>query len=152
MKGYFGIGVYKPKFDENIGTLIRSAMSFDAAFIFTISGKAGVTEKTNTSHSEKHIPFYKYKTIEHFFNSIPLGSQLIAVETSKSPKYLGTFYHPERCIYLLGSEGAGLPEEVLKKCDRVVTIDSKPPCLNVAVSGSIVMYDRFVKGTKYVAI
>lgn len=35
-RGYFGIGIYNPKTETNMGTLWRSAYNFGADFIFTI--------------------------------------------------------------------------------------------------------------------
>ena len=34
MRGYCGIGIYQPKFSENIGTLLRSAKILGADFFF----------------------------------------------------------------------------------------------------------------------
>ena len=36
MKGYFEIGIYQPKYEENIGTLMRSAYQLGAAGVFTV--------------------------------------------------------------------------------------------------------------------
>ncbi len=54
------------------------------------------------------------------------------------------FTHPERAIYLLGAEDTGLPESVQSLCQSIIHIKS-PMCLNVAVAGSIIMYDRISK-------
>lgn len=32
--------------------------------------------------------------------------------------------HPERCIYILGSEDSGLPRSVLERCQYVVSLES----------------------------
>lgn len=52
--------------------------------------------------------------------------------------------HPAQAIYLLRAEDSELPEDILQYCNTIVNIDT-PFCLNVAVVGSIVMYDRSVK-------
>lgn len=59
-------------------------------------------------------------------------------------RFLPTYIHPNRAIYLLGVEDNGLPDAVLGQCQQVVEIPAST-CLNVAVAGSIVMYDRAAK-------
>lgn len=49
-------------------------------------------------------------------------------------------------MYILGSEDHGIPGNVLKVCHKSVSLPSvRYPSFNVAVSGSIVMYDRIAK-------
>lgn len=142
-KGYFGIGVYLPKNVLNIGTLWRSAHNFGASFIFTI-GQRYKRQPSDVQNAQQSVPMYCYSDIESLRSSLPSESLLVAIEQHESSKDLKSFQHPERSIYLLGAEDEGLPEEVLKRCHRIVSIDT-PQCLNVAVAGSIVMFDRSVK-------
>jgi tRNA G18 (ribose-2'-O)-methylase SpoU len=58
---------------------------------------------------------------------------------------LDNFQHPQRVIYLLGAEDEGIPSEILKNHRSIEIKSPKKFCLNVAVAGSIVMYDRFIK-------
>jgi dTMP kinase len=51
--------------------------------------------------------------------------------------------HPKRAVYVLGAEDYGIPEEIMKGYQKVF-IDTTF-CLNVAVAGSIVLYDRDYK-------
>lgn len=39
-RGYFGIGIYKPKTNTNIGTLWRSVFQLGAAYIFVIGQRS----------------------------------------------------------------------------------------------------------------
>ena len=58
-------------------------------------------------------------------------------------KNLKEFHHPERAIYLLGAEDHGIPPAILKKCQHTVSLKSvRTESFNVAVAGSIIMYDR----------
>lgn len=139
-RGYFGIGIFHPKKNVNIGTLWRSAYNFGASFIFTI-GRSGIKQSSDTTKAHRHIPLFEYKTFEEFYKSLPYGCDLIGVEQDKKSLDLQSFIHPERAVYLLGAEDNGLPQKILNKCSGLVEIDS-PLCLNVSVAGSIVMYDR----------
>ena len=143
MRGYFGIGVYNIKTEINIGTLWRSAQNFGASFIFTI-GRRYKKQASDTTKAYKHIPLYNYKTFKDFEKARPFSCPLIGIEQSESSIDIKNYCHSERAIYLLGAEDSGLPKIIQKKCQSVVHI-STPMCLNVAVAGSIIMFDRFNK-------
>lgn len=143
MAGYFGIGVYHPLKSVNIGTLYRSAYCFGASFIFTI-GKKYHNQSSDTVNSWKHIPLFNYLTLEDFRKSIPSSCLVIGIEQTNKSKQIHGFSHPKQAIYLLGTEDTGLPDIALKACQDIIEIPSKQ-CLNVAVAGSIVMFDRLNK-------
>ena len=142
-RGYFGIGVYHPKTESNIGLLWRSAHNFGAAFIFTV-GHRYRHQPTDTTKAALSIPLYGYPTLDDL--QVPSDCLLIGVEQSETSIDIRHVAHPLRAIYILGAEDYGLPVEVLARCNRVINIPSTH-CLNVGVAGSIVMYDRLVRGT-----
>lgn len=141
-RGYFAIGIYEPKTETNVGTLWRSAHNFGADFIFTI-GKRYKKERTDTTKAERHIPLYHYKDIEDFKTHLPTGAEIVFIEQTTGARNIKETCHPERAIYILGAEDFGVPEEIMKGHQKVF-IDT-PMCLNVAVAGSIIMYDRSIK-------
>lgn len=144
-KGFFGIGIYFPTKEVNMGTLFRSALAFKADFIYSIGNRRYEITSADTGKSPRHIPYYHYKGWDEFYaNGIPMGCRLVGVENILRTHKLENFTHPLQCIYLLGSEGGGLPQRVLEKCFSVVEIPSSL-CLNVSVAGSIVLYDRVSK-------
>ena len=56
---------------------------------------------------------------------------------------LDEFEHPKDAVYLLGSEDAGLPKAVLRACHHTVSLRSENyASYNVAIAGSLVLYDR----------
>lgn len=143
-RGYFGIGIFQPQKDVNIGTLFRSAYSMGASFIFTI-GRKYTTQSSDTVKAYKHVPLFNYVTFDNFLSGIPRDCMLIGVELDKRSRPLRDFTHPERSIYLLGSEGKpGLPEYIREKCHALIQLPGRT-CLNVSVAGSIVLYDRLAK-------
>ena len=145
-RGYFGIGIYHTKNILNVGTLWRSANLFGAAFLFTI-GKRYKRQASDTLNSTLHIPLYEYDSFEEFLTNRPKDCLLIGVEQCENSKDVTALEHPERAIYILGAEDKGLPDEILAKCNRIISIDT-PASLNVAVAGSIIMYDRNSKRRK----
>ena len=145
-RGYFGIGIFHCKTAENIGTLWRSANILGADFIFTI-GRRYQKQASDTARTTKHIPLFHFKDYDDFFAHVPYNCQVVAIEITESAIPLEAYTHPERCVYLLGAEDYGLPNDVLNRCQNVVRLLGKQ-CMNVATAGSIVMYDRATKRTR----
>lgn len=144
-KGYFGIGIINPKTEMNVGSLWRSAVIFNAAFIFVI-GKRYKRQASDTSNASTKIPLYQYQTFDEFYKSMPHSCQLIGVELDIKSTPLETYHHPSSCIYLLGAEDNGIPPSVRNSCHSLVQIPMGN--FNVANAGSIVMYDRYTKNVK----
>lgn len=142
-RGYFGIGIFMGKTTSNIETLWRSAAILGADFIFTI-GRRYRKQCSDTMKTHRHIPLYTYENADDFFNHVPYDCPVVAVELAESSVPLDLYHHRERCIYLLGAEDHGIPESVLRRCTDTVRIRGDY-CYNVAVAGSLVMYDRMIK-------
>ncbi|MDR0602867.1 MAG: RNA methyltransferase [Bacteroidales bacterium] len=142
-KGYYGIGIFNSRFIENLGTLWRTADLFHASFIFTI-GNRYKKHASDTSLAFRNIPLYNYATFDSFYQHIPYDCSLVGIEIDENSEDIQTFNHPKRCIYLLGAEDIGLPKEMLEKCHKLVRLPGRFS-LNVAVAGSLVMYDRVMK-------
>lgn len=148
MRGFFGIGIYNPRFDVNIGTLWRHANLYNASFLFVI-GRRFKKSRQDTTHSHKHIPCYEYKTYEEFKANLPIDTKLVAIEMHPQSTPLSDFKHPERTIYLLGAEDTGLPQGILEDMDGIISIESyKPNSMNVATAGTLVLYDRTITKKK----
>jgi tRNA G18 (ribose-2'-O)-methylase SpoU len=140
MRGYFEIGIYRPKTETNVGTLWRSAYQLGASGIFTI-GRRYEKQASDTLASWRHVPMRHFLTIEDMLSARPYSCELVGVEMGGKP--LADFSHPERAIYLLGAEDFGLPPKILEMCNRTVSLESvNTPSFNVAVAGSIVAYSR----------
>jgi tRNA(Leu) C34 or U34 (ribose-2'-O)-methylase TrmL len=150
MRGYFGIGVYHPKTEHNIGTLWRSAFLYDAAYVFTI-GQRYKKQSSDTPKSIRHIPLFHYETFEEFYKQLPYAAQLICIELDETSKPLSVVNHPPQAVYLLGAEDHGLPQDIIARGHQIVQIPAaKEQSMNVAVAGSIVMYDRHIKSLEKV--
>ena len=131
------------KDETNYGSLFRTAHIFGANFIFLI-GKRFKRLASDTTCSSKQIPVFEFSTFSEFQNFIPLNSEIVAIELDKNAKMLSHFVHPKQAIYLLGAEDIGIPEEILDKCNHIIKLPGQIS-LNVAVAGSIVIYDRISK-------
>lgn len=143
-RGFYGIGVVGSKSEVNIGTLWRSAYILGANFIFTV-GKRYSTQASDTTKTYKHTPLFEMLNSDELFNFIPRDCVPVAVEIADKARSIISYTHPERAIYILGAEDTGVPKKVLERCRDVLVLPGEP-CYNVAVAGSLVMYDRYFKG------
>jgi tRNA G18 (ribose-2'-O)-methylase SpoU len=142
MRGYFAIGAERISKAVNAGNLFRSAHAFGAAFVFTIAAEAGIERApSDTSHTPEHVPWYRYGRVADF--QLPGGCRLVGVEFLHEAEELPSFPHPQRAAYVFGPERGVLSAEVLARCDHVVRIPTRF-CVNLAVAGAIVMYDRLI--------
>lgn len=147
-KGYFGIGIYRCKTGANLGSLWRSAHIMGADYIFTIDHKYK-HQDTDTTKASNSIPLFQYPDFDTFFNSMPTGAPLVGIELSDAATMLPEFEHPHKATYLLGAENIGLPPSILAQCHRIIQVPTVLEySLNVSNTGTLVMYDRLVKGVK----
>ncbi|MFQ6309895.1 RNA methyltransferase [Lysobacter capsici] len=144
MRGFFEIGIYRGKCAANVGTLWRSAYQLGAAGIFTV-GRRYPKQAGDTVHAERHVPCREFGDVDAFVAALPYGAALVAVEMGGRP--LNSFVHPQRAVYLLGAEDRGIPAELLARAKHVISLPAvRTQSYNVAVAGSIVMFDRLTKG------
>ena len=137
---YFEIGIFQPRRVDNLGTLWRTARQLGAAGIFTI-GRQYRHQSSDTAMTEQHIPLRAFLSFDDFLAARPKGAMLVGIEFGGTP--LAQFRHPDRAIYLLGSENNGLPPKILEQCNHVISIEAVgKPSYNVAVAGALVMYHR----------
>lgn len=145
-RGYFAIGIYHGKTEVNVGTLWRSASLYGAAFVFTV-GRRYKQQASDTPKTPLHTPLFHFATVDDLVEHLPWSCPLVGVELDERSKPLsGHSNNWERCAYLLGAEDHGLPPDVIQRCHSVLQIDCPAAAsMNVAVAGSIVLYDRHVK-------
>jgi tRNA G18 (ribose-2'-O)-methylase SpoU len=139
-RGYFAIGAERISKSRNLGNLMRSAHGFGAAFTFTVGARYIDDEAyADTSKGQLHLPHYNWGSITDM--ALPGGCRVVGVELLDEAHDLPSFRHPLRAAYVLGPEKGSLSPELLDKCDHVVKIPTTF-CINVAMAGAIVMYDR----------
>ena len=139
-RGYFAIGAERISKALNLGNLMRSAHGFGASFTFTLGADYQALEaRADTSKGSQHLPHYNWPSAEHM--TLPQGCRLVGVELLDEAIDLPSFRHPLRAAYVLGPEQGRLSPALTARCDHVVRIPSSF-CINVAMAGAVVMYDR----------
>lgn len=141
MRGYFAIGAEGLSKPLNFGNLVRSAHAFGASFFFTVDEEKNLKKRvqSDTSRSAEHLPYYSWQGVKNM--GLPEGCQLVGIELTDDAIELPSFRHPERAAYILGPERGSLSDEMLDACAHTVKIPTAF-CINVAMAGAIVMYDR----------
>lgn len=139
-KGYFAIGAERSSKALNLGNLMRSAHAFGAAFTFTVGATYRALEaRADTSKGSQHLPHYNWESGDEMV--LPQGCQIVGIELIDEAIDLPSFRHPLKAAYILGPEMGNLSESLLHRCDYTVKIPTRF-CVNVAMAGAIVMYDR----------
>ncbi len=141
MRGYFAVGAEGLSKRMNLGNLMRSAHAFGANFFFTVDADKNLRKAppSDTSKSPGHLPLFSWDSVETM--DLPRGCQVVGIELTDDAIDLPSFGHPLQAAYVLGPERGSLSQAMLQRCDHVVKIPTKF-CINVAMAGAIVLYDR----------
>ena len=150
-RGYFGVGVENISKPMNAGNLLRSAHAFGAGFFFFVTQSAELpehieaemreVERSDTAMTRRHLPVYRFAGPNRL--SLPINCPLIGVELIDDAIELPLFEHPLRAAYILGPERGSLSDEMLARTDACIRIPTRF-CINVAMAGALVMYDRLL--------
>jgi tRNA(Leu) C34 or U34 (ribose-2'-O)-methylase TrmL len=150
MRGYFGIGVEGLSKPMNAGTLFRSAHAFGASFVFTVGGVWHEREAnlSDTSDSAGQVPHYHFNGLGDL--RLPDRCALVGIELLDEAVELPSFRHPRCAAYVLGPERGSLSPALTARCEHIIRIPTSF-CVNLAIAGSIVMYDRLISMQRFAA-
>jgi tRNA G18 (ribose-2'-O)-methylase SpoU len=132
--------------EHNVGSLVRTAHAAAAEEVVLVGERDWNVEAARTAEL--------YTTVTHVpdlgsFRSLLRSRNwnLVAVELDRRSVNLFEAEYPERPCFLLGAELGGVPPELLDEARLVVQIPQwgLVPSLNLAVAGSIVLYDYLSK-------
>ena len=120
----------------NVGTLVRTADALGPAFVALSPGCADPTSAKalrGSAGAVFRVPLVPFDDVD--------GPRIALAAGRGAP--LSEVDLPERATFVLGSERAGLPRDVVAACDAVATIPLAPwaESLNVAVAGAIALYE-----------
>jgi tRNA G18 (ribose-2'-O)-methylase SpoU len=142
MRGFFAVGAEGISKPMNLGNLVRSAHAFGASFVFLVNADYSVRRaRSDTSQAEFQLPVYDYDRPEDL--RLPRGCRLVGCELVDDAVALPSFRHPLNAAYVFGPERSSLSPAMLVRCHHVVHIPTRF-CINLAVAGAIVMYDRLL--------
>ena len=130
----------------NVGTAIRSARAFGAGVALSRGSADLYNPKTvrATMGSIFHTPVAReVETGDFLAEAGGAGFDLVAAvpEDGGMP---GTLPR-NRLVLCIGTEGAGLPEDVVRACEMRVCIPSLAASLNASVAASILLYEAYTR-------
>jgi tRNA(Leu) C34 or U34 (ribose-2'-O)-methylase TrmL len=140
MRGYAAIGLDNPKSALNVGSALRAAGVYGAAFV-AASGVRFGPGATDTMKAYRHLPLLRPDDV---FDVIPYDCVPVGVDLVDEAMSLPQYVHPERAYYIFGAEDATLGKRVLSRCRDVVYVPTSG-CMNLAATVNVVLYDRLCK-------
>ena len=132
--------------EHNVGSLVRTAHAAAAEEVVLVGEREWNVEAAKTS--ELYTTVTQLADIEAFRKHLESRRwNLVAVELDHRAVNVFDAEYPERPCFLLGAELAGVPGELLDEAELVVQIPQwgLVPSLNLAIAGSIVLYDYLGK-------
>ena len=132
---------------HNVGSLVRTAHAAALREVILVGERDWNREAARTADlytTVTQLPADPAVFLDHVRSR---GYTLVAVELAPGAVNLFEADYPENPCFLLGAELGGVPEPLLEAARLVVRIPQwgLVPCLNVAVAGSIVVYDHLAK-------
>ena len=140
MRGYAGIGLDNPKNPNNVGSALRAAGVYGAAWV-AASGKRFGSAPTDTMKHYRHLPLMRPSDV---LDLLPYDCVPVAVDLIDGAIPLHEYKHPERAYYIFGAEDATLGDRILTRCRDVIYIPTQG-CMNLAATVNVVLYDRLAK-------
>jgi tRNA G18 (ribose-2'-O)-methylase SpoU len=132
--------------EHNVGSLVRTAHAAAAREVLLVGEREWNVEAARTS--ELFTTVTQLPTVAALQRHIAAAPwNLVAIELDDRAVSLFEAEYPERPCFLLGAEIGGVPEELLAAAALVVQIPQwgLVPSLNLAVAGSVVIYDYLGK-------
>ncbi len=135
------IAIENVEHDFNIGTIVRSANSFNVNKIHIIGRKK--YNRRGAMCTDKYLKIIHHETIESFLNT-QNNRELVAIENN-TPRAqpLARKKFIQNTTLIFGSENNGITPELLEKAKDVRFIESfgSTRSVNVGVAAGIAMYE-----------
>jgi TrmH family RNA methyltransferase len=131
----------------NVGTIWRSASAFGAQGLFLLEGCAdpfGWKTVRSSMGAVFRLPVWETegKALADLCrrSEVPLWGTALRSDT-EDLRRMGE----GPCVLCVGSEGRGLSDELLERCERTVKIPMDPGCesLNAAMAATVALWERF---------
>ena len=127
--------------DLNIGSIVRTANAFNVASVHIV-GKRDWNRR-GAMVTDKYLHVIHHPDVADFkawFDE--RGIEIIGIDNVASSTSLESAKLPKECVLLFGQEGAGMSDEAVKACSRVLEITQygSTRSMNASAAGAIAMY------------
>lgn len=125
--------------DFNMGTIVRNANAFNVSRIHIIGRRQW--NKRGAMVTDKYMNIEYHPTVADFI-SATAGKAIIGIDNIEGSRPLGEIGLPENAVLVFGSEGDGLSDEMITRCQSLVAIEQfgSTRSVNVGVASGIAMY------------
>jgi tRNA(Leu) C34 or U34 (ribose-2'-O)-methylase TrmL len=144
MRGYAAIALHRPKTPANIGSALRAVGVYGAAMLVT-DGNRYRKAPTDVWKQYRKTPLIHTTSV---FDALPYDCVPVAIDLIGGARPLHDYIHPERAFYIFGPEDGTLGTKITNRCRDVVYVETPGPCMNLAATVNVVLYDRCAKGLK----
>jgi len=144
MRGYAAIGLDNPKNPINVGSVLRAAGVYGAAFVAVSGDRIPYKYHRTPTDTMKHYRHMPLIRVADLSTIIPFDCVPVAVDLVEDAISLPEYTHPERAFYIFGGEDATLGHRVLSWCRDTIMIPTDG-CMNLAACVNVVLYDRLAK-------
>ncbi|MBO7132197.1 rRNA methyltransferase [Candidatus Saccharibacteria bacterium] len=135
------IAIENVEHDFNIGSIVRTANSFNVSIVHIIGKKK--YNRRGAMCTDKYLKIVHHATIEDFLKTQE-NRELVAIENNTPrAKPLNDKKFEQNTTLIFGSENNGITKELLDKADDVRFIESfgSTRSVNVGVAAGIAMYE-----------
>lgn len=135
------IAIENVEHDFNIGSIVRTANSFNVQKVHIIGKKK--YNRRGAMCTDKYLEIVHHQTVEDFLQT-QTGRELIAIENNvERAEPLSKKHFAKETTLIFGSENSGITKELLSKAHDVRFIESfgSTRSVNVGVAAGIAMYE-----------
>ncbi len=135
------IAIENVEHDFNIGSIVRTANSFNVKRVHIIGKKK--YNRRGAMCTDKYLEIIHHPTVDGFMDS-QRGRELVAIENNvERARPLSGKKFVSNTTLIFGSEGSGISKELLEKSADVRFIESfgSTRSVNVGVAAGIAMYE-----------
>lgn len=136
---------YNIKTPENVGSIIRLAdnIACEKVLFITNDNTMRETKIKKTASSSFNSIDWKFCKLSDLENEIPPDYYKIAIETSSDSLSIYKTELPKKIVFIIGNEIAGIANELLDKCDKIIHIPvfGKNTSLNVSHALAISVFE-----------
>lgn len=135
------IAIENVEHDFNIGSIVRTANSFNVSKVHIIGKKK--YNRRGAMCTDKYLKIVHHSAIEDFIQT-QTGREIVAIENNTPrAKALGKKRFNPNTTLIFGSENNGITPELLEKANDVRFIESfgSTRSVNVGVAAGIAMYE-----------
>jgi len=131
---------------HNIGAILRSNVAFDSSAVFV--PETGTPDETGTlaksaSGALELIPYIRVSNLSRLIDKLKeAGFWCIGLD-GYADQSIATTKLPNKCAFIMGSEGSGMRQLTQKKCDYCVKLPMNPAIesLNVSNAAALTLYE-----------